>query len=96
MDAAVARFELRIPASQSLKAKRAVIRPIVDGLRHRFHLSVAEVDHHDTWQRCAIAVAVVAADHRHVVEVLEQVERFVAVARDIELLDVIVSWLDEP
>jgi uncharacterized protein YlxP (DUF503 family) len=96
MDAAVARYELHVPASHSLKAKRAVIRPIVDGLRHRFHLSVAEVDHHDTWQRAAIAVAVVAADHRRVVEVLEHVERFVAVARDVELLDVTISWLEEP
>jgi uncharacterized protein len=94
MDAAVARFELHVPASHSLKAKRAAIRPVVDGLRHRFHLSVAEVDHHDTWQRAAIAVAVVASDHRHVVDVLEEVERFVAAAPDVDLLDTTVSWLD--
>ena len=94
MDAAVARFELHVPVSRSLKAKRAAIRPIVDGLRHRFHLSVAEVDHHGTWQRAAIAVAVVAADHRHVHDVLEEVERFVAAAADVELLDTTVSWLD--
>ena len=39
------------PQSRSLKAKRAAIRPIVDGLRHRFRISVAEVDHQDQWQR---------------------------------------------
>lgn len=94
VDAAVARFELHVPVSQSLKAKRAAIRPIVDGLRHRFHVSVAEVDHNDTWQRAAIAVAVVAADHRHVSEVLDSVERFVAAAADVELLDADVTWLD--
>ncbi len=94
MDAAVARFELHVPASHSLKAKRAAIRPVIDGLRHRFRLSVAEVDHHDTWQRSAVAVAVVAADHRHVEEVLDAVERFVAAAADIELLGVEITWLD--
>ena len=94
MDAAVARFELHVPASRSLKAKRAAIKPIVDGLRHRFRLSVAEVDHHDTWQRAAIAVAVVAADHRHVSEVLDAVERFVSAGADVDLLDVDVTWLD--
>lgn len=94
MDAAVARFELHVPVSRSLKAKRAAIKPIVEGLRHRFRLSVAEVDHHDTWQRAAIAVAVVAADHRHVTEVLDEVERFVAAAADVELLDVEVTWLE--
>ncbi len=91
----MARFDLHVPESRSLKAKRAAIRPIVDGLRHRFRLSVAEVDHHDTWQRAAIAVAVVAADHRHVEEVLEEVERFVDAAHAAELLTVEVTWLDK-
>jgi uncharacterized protein YlxP (DUF503 family) len=94
MDAAVARFELHIPVSRSLKAKRAAIKPIVDGVRHRFRLSVAEVDHLDTWQRAAIAVAVVAADHRHVTEVLDEVERFVSTRSDVELLDIHITWLD--
>ncbi len=94
MDAAVVRFELHVPVSRSLKAKRAAIKPIVEGLRNRFHLSVAEVDHHDTWQRSAVAVAIVAADHRHVVEVLEAVERFVATAPDVDLIDTAITWLD--
>ena len=94
MDAAVVRFELHVPASRSLKAKRAAIKPIVEGLRHRFSVSVAEVDHHDTWQRAAIAVAVVATDHRHVVEVLEEIERFVARAADVDLLDSEITWVE--
>ncbi len=64
MHAAAVCFELRVPESRSLKAKRAAVRPIVDGLRHRFHVSVAEVDHQDAWQRAAIAVAVVAESSR--------------------------------
>jgi hypothetical protein len=95
MDAAVARFELHVPDSHSLKAKRAAIRPIVDGLRHRFRLSVAEVDHLDTWQRAAVAVAVVANDHRHVEEVLAEVERFVDAAPGAELLSVELTWFDK-
>ena len=57
--AAAVCFDLHVPESRSLKAKRAAIRPIVDGLRHRFQVSVAEVDHQDQWQRAAIGVAVV-------------------------------------
>lgn len=88
------RFELRIPESRSLKAKRAAIRPIVDGIRHRLHLSVAEVDHQDTWQGAAIAVAIVAESDGHLREVMDRVERFVASAAAIELLDVDTAWLD--
>ena len=94
MHAAAVCFDLHIPQSRSLKAKRATIRPIVDGLRHRFHCSVAEVDHHDQWQRAAIAVAVVGNTESHVREVLDTVERFVFAAPDIELLHVETAWLE--
>ena len=83
-----------MPESRSLKAKRAVLRPIVDGLRHRMKISVAEVDHQDTWQRAAIAVAVVAESDGHLREILATVERHVANAPDIELLDVETAWLE--
>jgi uncharacterized protein YlxP (DUF503 family) len=88
MHAAALRFELFIPESQSLKAKRAAVRPIVDGLRHRFRLSVAEVDHQDTWQRAAVAVAVVAGTDGRLREVLETVERYVDGAPGVELLEI--------
>ena len=93
--AAIASFEIHIPQSHSLKEKRAVLRPIVEGLRNRFHVSVAEVDHQDTWQRSVIGVAVVANEHSHVVAVLEEVERFIDIAADADLCSVDVHWFDE-
>ncbi len=94
MHAAAVRFELFVPDSRSLKAKRAVVRPIVDGLRHRLRVSVAEVDHQDTWQRSAIAIAVVAATDGVLREVLADAERLVANAPGAELLDVETAWLE--
>ena len=87
-------FELQVPASRSLKAKRATIRPIVDGLRHRFRISVAEVDHQGQWQRATIGVALVAESDGRVRELLDAVERFVVGAPDVELLGTEVAWLD--
>jgi uncharacterized protein YlxP (DUF503 family) len=94
MHAVAQRFELFIPESHSLKQKRAVLRPIVDGLRLRMHVSVAEVDHQDTWQRAAIAVALVAPTDGRLREVMATVERHVAHSPGIELLDVETAWLD--
>jgi uncharacterized protein YlxP (DUF503 family) len=94
MHAAAVRFELLVPESRSLKHKRGVIRPIVDGLRHRLRVSVAEVDHQDTWQRAAIAVAVVAESDGRLREVLTTVERLIAYAPGVELLDTETAWLD--
>jgi uncharacterized protein len=92
--AAAVRFELHVPQSRSLKAKRAAVRPIVDGLRHRFKVSVAEVDHQDQWQRATIGVAVVSSSEGHLREVLDSVERFVVNAPEVELLDRETAYLD--
>jgi uncharacterized protein YlxP (DUF503 family) len=92
--AAAVRFDLHVPESRSLKTKRAAIRPIVDTLRHKYRVSVAEVDFQDQWQRAAIAVAVVAASDGHLRDVLANVERVVAHAPGVELLDVETAWLD--
>jgi uncharacterized protein YlxP (DUF503 family) len=87
-------FDLHVPESRSLKAKRAAIRPVVDGLRHRFRISVAEVGYLDQWQRAEIGVAVVAESVGRVEELLAAAERFVAGAPDLELLGTEVAWLE--
>jgi uncharacterized protein YlxP (DUF503 family) len=94
MHAAALCFDLHVPESRSLKVKRHAIRPIVDGLRHRYNVSVAEVGHQDRWQRAAIGVAVVAESHGHLREVLDSVERFVDQAAEVEVLDVATTWME--
>ena len=74
---ATARFDLRVPGCSSLKGKRHVLRSLNAALRSTFNVSVAEVDHHDLWQRTAIAVAAVDREQYHVRKVMHQVERFV-------------------
>ena len=92
--AAAVCFDLHVPESRSLKVKRAAIRPIIDGLRHRFRVSVAEVDHQDQWQRAALGVAVVAESDGHLREILDSVERFVDAAPNVEVLDVHTDWIE--
>ena len=71
------RFDLRIPGCGSLKEKRHVVKTLTAGLRQKFNVSVAEVDHHDLWQRTTIAVSAVAGDAYHARRVLHEVEKFV-------------------
>ena len=51
------RVDLRFPESGSLKAKRAQLNSVKAQLRQRMGASVAEVAHHDAWQRSTLAVA---------------------------------------
>lgn len=94
MEVVALRVELYVRSSRSLKAKRAVIRPIVDGLRARFHVSVAEVDHHDEHHRAAVGVAVVAADAGHATDVADEIERWIWSRPDVEVVEITRSWVE--
>ena len=88
-------LELHLPGSGSLKGKRAEIRPILDGVRHRFKISAAEVDHQDTWQRTSLGFAVVSSSAAQVESVLDEVERFVWSRPGIEVLAATRAWMEE-
>lgn len=79
-------FDLLLGDVHSLKGKRSLVRPLVAEMRRRFDVSVAEVDSQDLHRRATVGVGLVAGDRRHVVEVLDAVERFVAGRPELELL----------
>ncbi len=54
--------EIHIPQSRSLKEKRSVLNRLKGRIQSRFNVSVAEVDHQDTWQRASLGFAVVGAE----------------------------------
>jgi uncharacterized protein YlxP (DUF503 family) len=79
------RLDLLLGDVQSLKAKRSVVRPLIAELA-RHGVSVAEAGHLDLHRRALVGVAVVAADARHCIEVLDACERLVAARPEFELL----------
>ena len=81
------RFDLRIPACGSLKEKRHVVKTLSAGIRSKFNVSVAEVDHHELWQRAAIGVCAVDREPYHAKKVMHEVERFVERFPSVELID---------
>jgi uncharacterized protein YlxP (DUF503 family) len=83
-----------LAACHSLKEKRAVIRPIIDGARNRYRVAVAEVGAQDVWQRATLGMAAVAASAGHVEEVLDEVERFVWSFPEVEVVDVSRHWTE--
>ncbi len=70
-------YELHIGHAQSLKDKRQVLKAVIDGARHRFAVSVAEVDFQDLWQRSRIGFALVGADVDVLTEVADDIDRWV-------------------
>ena len=92
MLAAVSRFDLRIPGVRSLKEKRHVVKTLTGSLRAKFNASVAEVDHHDLWQRTAIGISVVAPDGHQCRRIVQEIERHVGGFPGVETIDVVTSF----
>jgi uncharacterized protein YlxP (DUF503 family) len=68
--------ELFIPDAASLKGKRKHVQSTKAQLQHRFGASVAEVAHHDVWQRARLTLACVAREYREAERLLDDAERF--------------------
>jgi uncharacterized protein YlxP (DUF503 family) len=66
-------LELHIPDAQSLKDKRQVLRSLKDRLRREFNVAVAELDHHDVWQRSVVGIVTLSNEEKHVQESLQKV-----------------------
>jgi uncharacterized protein len=68
--------ELHFPENGSLKGKRKELLSVKAQLQRRFGASVAEVDHHELWQRSRLTLACVARDFAGVEALLADAERY--------------------
>lgn len=79
--------DLFIPGCSSLKEKRLALSSLKTRLRRRFNVAVAEVDHHDKWQRCQLAVTTVAVDRKRADGCCDKVLRFIEGDHRVEITD---------
>ena len=67
--------ELHFPDAGSLKGKRKYVKSAKAQLQNRFGASVAEVDHHELWQRATLTAAFVARKASEAEDLAQQAER---------------------
>jgi hypothetical protein len=70
-------MDLHLPDVGSLKGKRHALKGLLQRVRQRFEISVAEVDHQDAWQLATVALACVSGDARHANEVVSKAMDFI-------------------
>lgn len=70
-------MDLRIPGNASLKGKRKVLRKIIDRVKNRYNISIAEVGDNDLWQRSQLGLSVVGNDSRHINSSLDKIINFI-------------------
>ncbi len=80
-------LDLHIPEANSLKSKRAVVKSLIDRIKNKFNVSIAEVDAQNLWQRCIIGIAFVSNETVMINRVFEKIRTLVLNTNSIELLD---------
>ena len=60
------KIELYLHENRSLKGKRKIVKGIIDKVRHRFNVSVAEIGSNDKWQKIELGLGAVGNDRRHI------------------------------
>jgi uncharacterized protein YlxP (DUF503 family) len=70
------KIEFRLTDNRSLKGKRKVVRSMVDKVKSRFNVSIAEVGSNDKWQKIELGVSAVGNDRRHIDSSLNHILSF--------------------
>jgi uncharacterized protein YlxP (DUF503 family) len=68
--------ELHFPEAGSLKGKRKYVKSAKAQLQQRFGAAVAEVDHHDLWQRSRLVLSCAAREMGELHELLDAADRW--------------------
>lgn len=70
-------IDLHLPGCQSLKEKRRVMKSVIDRLRHRLNVSVAEIDQQDVWQQASLGICTISNSGAHVDRILARATHLV-------------------
>jgi uncharacterized protein YlxP (DUF503 family) len=73
----ICRLELMIRENHSLKEKRRIVKQIVDRVKHRFNVSIAEVGNNDLWQSAELGICMVSNDRRFTNQALDKIVDFI-------------------
>lgn len=84
----VARIVLHIPAAQSLKDKRQVVKSLLAQVQRQYQVAAGEIERQDQWQIGVLGLACVSTSAAHADEILARAVDFVSSRRaEAELLE---------
>lgn len=83
----VCTITLLIHGNNSLKGKRHVLKGLMEKVKNRFNVSIAEVGCNDLWQRAEIGISAVGTDNAFVNSVLDKVFDYVVSLNTAEVID---------
>ena len=80
-------IKLRLPDCRSLKSKRKIIKPIINQIRNKFNVSVAEVGSNDMHHNAEIGFALVGNNTRVINSKTDKIFNLADEFKNAELID---------
>ncbi len=84
----ICEISLRLFEIDSLKEKRSIVKSLVEKLKHKYNISVAEVGYNDYLNQSLIEFAVVSNDRKFINEVMDKAVEFVENCYEVEVYSV--------
>lgn len=82
------KITLRATWVHSLKEKRMVVKSIIQKLKNKFNISVAEVDKQDIHQMIVIGIAGICGSSAQMDSTMENIINFTECNTDAEIIDI--------
>lgn len=82
----VCQIDLLIRENHSLKEKRRIVKQIIERVKHRFNVSIAEVGNNDLWQSARIGFCMVSNDGRFTNAALDKIADFIETINSAEVV----------
>lgn len=76
----------------SLKEKRRIVKSILDTTRHKFQISTAEVNYHDSLQEAALGFGMVTNNRQHAETILQKVVNYIDTQSEVEIFN--IDWIE--
>ena len=73
----ILKIDLHLHDNRSLKGKRKIVKSMVDRIKYKFNVSVAEVGSNDKWQKIELGISTIGNDRRHIDASLNNICGFV-------------------
>lgn len=86
-------LKLQIFESNSLKDKRHTIKSIINRLKSRFNISIAEVGLYDSWKTTIIGFVCATNDSQHANEIISNVIKFIDGDSRVEIIEYSIELL---
>ncbi|SFH53102.1 hypothetical protein SAMN05192551_101390 [Tindallia magadiensis] len=88
MKVGICTFNLMMYEGNSLKEKRMIVKSVIERIKSRYNVSIAEIADQDKWRLATIGFCCISNNKSHVEKTIQEVVRFLEKDGRMELMNI--------